>query len=110
MIGNENHRITLAEAAQLTENYRRAAVGVIAGAISGVKGEAFGKNAIDEMLAQTGCTGTRIYYGLELLPIPRIRLILVGVDSNGNDLVNGIILDYGTPCPTICSTPNALNS
>ncbi|MES2628632.1 MAG: hypothetical protein V4616_06650 [Bacteroidota bacterium] len=110
MIGNENHRITLAEAAELTANFRNAPLAIVAAVLTGLKGEALGKNDIDTLLQQPGCTGTRIYFGLQLLPIPKFRLILVGVDANDNDLVNGILLDHGKLCPPACGISNVLNS
>lgn len=102
--GNENHDISLQDAADLTKNYRDQ---FTADQIY-IKGEYFGKTALQSLLNQKNCVGTRIYYGLK--PDLSQCLVLVGVDGSGNDMVNGIILDLGVPCPNSCSTSNALNS
>jgi hypothetical protein len=100
--GNEDHSISLAEAAELTANYRNAQTGDY------IKAEYFGKNAILDLLNQDNCIGMRIYYGLDNNSVK--KLVLVGVDGNGNDLDSGVILDKGFPCPTYCSSSNSLNS
>jgi hypothetical protein len=102
--GKENHKINLEEAAKLTSNYRNQ----FESGKKYIKGEAFGKNAIIDMLNQPNCVGTRIYYGLKNDGTQ--CLVLVGVDADGNDLVDGVILDMGTSCPPHCSTDNPLNS
>jgi hypothetical protein len=62
------------------------------------------------MLNQPNCVGTRIYYGLK--DDGTQCLVLVGVDSDGNDLIDkdDKILDMGNLCPTLCSKDNPLNS
>lgn len=110
MDANSSHTISLAEASELTANFRALLVPNPALLLSGIKGEAFGKFDINLMLSQEGCTGTRIYYGLRLLPLPKIVLILVGVDALGNDLYTGLILENGSLCPPNCSVNNPLNS
>jgi hypothetical protein len=37
-------------------------------------------------------------------------LVLVGVTSDKNDMVNGVILDHGAMCPPECGVANNLNS
>jgi hypothetical protein len=66
----------------------------------------FGATKISEILNQEGCIGIRAYYGSKVSPsnkeIP--ELILVGVDSYGNDIMtNGLILDASLPCPNLCA-------
>jgi hypothetical protein len=101
--GNENHTISLADASALTARYRQQfAPG------SCILGEYFGKQAIQSLLNQTSCVGTRIYYGLDESNVP--KLILVGVDANGNDMTQGAILEFGYPCPPNSSTSNPLNT
>jgi hypothetical protein len=36
--------------------------------------------------------------------------VIVGVNSDGNDLFEGAILDLGRGCPPYCSSENPLNS
>lgn len=104
--GNENHDIDLDDAAKLTKNYRDTFSSRTD--ITFIKAEYFGKSAVTNMLAQDGCVGMRIYYGLDEEDVP--KLVLVGVDSSGNDMVEGTILEMGHLCPPSCSTNNALNS
>jgi hypothetical protein len=92
----------LAEAAELTANYRNAQPNDC------IKAEFFGKNAILALLNQDNCMGMRIYYGQD--NNGEKKLVLVGVDSSGNDLISGIIMEHGLLCPINCSSPNALNT
>ena len=101
--GNEDHAISLADAAELTARYRTQ---FSAGTFY-IKGEYFGKNALNSLLNQTGCVGARMYYGLKADQTQ--CLVIVGVDSNGNDMTTGEIMEMGLPCPTRCSDDNALN-
>ena len=101
--GNENHTISLAEASALTARYRQQYTPG-----SCILGEYFGKQAIQSLLNQLGCVGTRIYYGLDELNVP--KLILVGVDANGNDMTQGEIMEFGFPSPPHNSASNPLNS
>jgi hypothetical protein len=32
----------------------------------------------------------------------KLTIVVVGVDSNGNDLANGVLLDKTDDCPSIC--------
>ena len=57
--GNENHDITLAEAAALTKRYRDQMNS------TDRKGGFFGKEKLLEILNQTDCVGIRYYYGLD---------------------------------------------
>lgn len=100
--GNENHDIPLATAAQWTKNYRdvNPSTAIIA--------HYFGKQAISQVLAQTNCVGIRSYYAINADGVK--ELIIVGVDANGNDLYEGMILDRSFKCPQACSTSNPLNS
>ena len=102
--GNEIHDISLQDAADLTKNYRNQ----FSTEENYINGEYFGKSALQSLLNQTNCVGARMYYGLKADQTQ--CLVIVGVDDSGNDLVNGIILDLGVPCPSSCSTSNDLNS
>lgn len=100
--GDENHDISLAEAAEMTARFRDT---ISAGdKIGGF----FGKTAIKNILQQEGCVGIRYYYGLDGNDKP--VLVLVGVDANGDDLYQGNLAEVSFPCPTYCSTANELNS
>ena len=88
--GNEDHSITLQEAAKQTESYRNS---VPEGSILGGY---FGKSTLQDILNQEGCVGIRCYYGLGNDDTP--HFVLVGTDADGRDLVDGIL---ASPCPPI---------
>jgi hypothetical protein len=102
-IGNENHSITLVDAAELTKRYRNQ----FAAGTDYIKGEYFGKTALISLLSQNDCVGARMYYGLKADQSQ--CLVIVGVDGNGNDMTTGEIMEYGLPCPNHCSLENVLN-
>ncbi len=101
-IGDEDHSITLAAASELTKNYRDAKES------SDIRGGFFGKEAIQRILDQEGCVGIRIYYGQEEDGTP--RLVVVGVEENEDDLVEGELAQASIPCPPNCGSSNELNS
>jgi hypothetical protein len=80
-----------------------------------LKAHFFGKNKIDEVMAQSGCIGIRIWYGIgpndedEMAP----QLYIVGVDVNGNDILptgQEKVLDASMPCPKYCPTGSSLEN
>jgi hypothetical protein len=97
-----NHRISLEVAAAQTRRYRESA------GPSATKGGAFRREAFEEILKQSGCTGIRFYYGVDDKGEP--SLVLVGVGSDDNDMVNGALMDAIFPCPPFCGDGNSLNS
>jgi hypothetical protein len=94
----QGHGIPLEEAAAMTRRYRE----------SMHKGGLFLRADVDALLAQAECTGLRFYYGRGVNG--EDTLILVGVDKEGNDMVNGVLLDGSFPCPPFCGGGNSLNS
>lgn len=101
--GNEDHSISLNEAAELTANYRSTLT-----SNTEAKAEYFGKAALVELLNQSAAVGVRIYYGIDNAGIK--KLVLVGVDAEGNDLYEGALMERGQLCPPECSAENPLNS
>ena len=99
--GNEDHSISLKDAAKMTENYRTTAG---AGAFLGGY---FGKIALQAILNQQGCTGIRIYNARNDAGEP--NFVLVGVKSDGEDLTDGSLAEYSMGCPPFCPTASALN-
>lgn len=71
----------------------------------------FGREIINQILAEEGCVGIRMYYALD--DNGNRQILLVGVDSKGNDLLpsaggriadgGNTIADVSYPCPTYCS-------
>jgi hypothetical protein len=78
-----------------------------------ILGHFFGTEGIQQLLNEAGCVGIRIYYALD--DEGNKKLLLVGVDENGDDLIpsetesldgeGNIILDYSWPCPDYCPGP-----
>ncbi len=101
--GMEDHSISLSEAAELTANYRETLTNT-----AEAKAEYFGKDALLALLDQNACVGVRIYYGLDSTGVK--KLVLVGVDADGNDLYEGALMERGIICPPTCSADNPLNS
>jgi hypothetical protein len=99
--GNENHTISLLDAADLTANYRSSHPGA-------VKGFFYGKTAISDIIAQDDCVGIRIYFGEDSLGNP--QLVICGVLANEDDIDDGLLAELGRPCPPQCGSANALNS
>jgi hypothetical protein len=100
--GNENHNISLTDASALTANFR---TGKPANTILGFF---YGKQAIQNILNQEDCVGIRIYYAQESNGSP--KMVIVGVKANQDDIHNGLIAEFGNPCPNMCGNLNALNS
>lgn len=101
--GNEDHAITLAEAAALTAAYRDTVP------TTATIAHYFGKDAILELLAQENAVGLRIYYGIDTATGEK-KLVITGVDADENDLYQGLLLDKSLPCPETCSSANPLNT
>jgi len=101
--GKEDHSIELSEAAQLTANYRQTLT-----SNTEAKAEYFGKDALMNLLNQELAVGLRIYYGIDNEGTK--KLVLVGVDAEGNDLYEGALMERGQVCPPVCSAENPFNS
>jgi len=97
-----DHHIPLQAAAALTRRFRQGA------AKGSVVAQLIGRKALEELLAQPGCEGLRIYYGQEQGGAP--VLVMVGVDAADTDLTSGTILEQLYPCPPWCGSSNPLNS
>lgn len=97
--GSEGEEFPLSTAAEWTANYRRENP-------NGVKAHFFGHVIIERILAQSGCVGIRCYYALD--ENGKQQLIIVGVDSNENDLYGGVIAERSVTCPPRCPTNSPL--
>ncbi len=97
----QNHRISLADAAALTRRQREQAPRPAVNAC------AFHADQVKELLDQKGVVALRIYYARDAAG--NNTMVLVGVDSNDNELTGGIVLNYGLPCPPFCTDNSALN-
>lgn len=98
--GNEEHSISLEEAAKMTERYRSGA-----GAAAFLGGY-FGRDALLAILGQEGCTGIRIYNARN--DAGESNFVLVGVDSEGEDMTDGPLAELSIGCPPFCPTASEL--
>lgn len=99
--GNEDHGMSLEDAAKLTKNYRDS------GSVGTMLGGFFGKTALLAILNQTGCVGMRIYNAK--FEDGTATYVLVGVDSAGEDKEDGVIAEIAFPCPPNCPKESVLN-
>ncbi|MDP1859103.1 MAG: hypothetical protein Q8K82_10550 [Gemmatimonadaceae bacterium] len=112
----DSQRITLFEAVELTQRYRKAAP-------ASEHGGFFWAEGFRDVLDQPGCVGLRYYHGLD--DDGQYRIVIVGVDSSGADMVKpakqrasarvakaavgeatAVLLDRSWPCPPMCD-PNS---
>ena len=93
--------ITLAEGSEMTAEFRKAHP-------NATKAVYYTADVYEDILAQTGCVGIRIYKAIN--EDGKLTNVLVGVDKDGNDMITGKIYDDGLRCPTVCSIANTLNS
>lgn len=97
--GNEGDSITLTQATTWVANYRAANP-------TATKGHFFGCNRLNAILTQTNCVGIKMYHAMD--DTGQAQLVLIGVDANGCDLTNGLILDKSVLCPPYCDTKSPL--
>lgn len=100
--GQENHDITLDDAAGMTKRYRDAG-------INRIKGGFFGRDALEAILAQSDCVGIRFYFALDAATVPDMTVVLLGAKANEDDIANGRLAEFALPCPNQCGTTNKLN-
>ncbi len=98
---NRDHTISLDAAAAMTRRYREAA------GADAQRATMFPRQVFDVLLAQPGCVVIRMYYGQT--EGGGRELVLVGVDSTGNDMTSAALFDYGLPCPPYCGGDSPLN-
>lgn len=98
--GNGNHIISLADAQRYIQNF------TINPTAPNTKANYFERNIFDQILAQPGCVGIRLYYAKTDAQAP--TLVMVGVNANGIDMTGGILGEMVFPCPPICDQNSAL--
>ena len=99
--GKENHVVPLDTAVHFVHNFRAKP------AAPATKGGYFARSIFEKILGQPGSVGIRYYYAAKDDGTP--TLVLVGVDSTGNDMVKGVVGEVTTPCPPLCSSSNELS-
>lgn len=95
---NSGSVISLAEAQALVSKFRSKFPNEIKASFAGV-------NNVNLILEQEGCIGIRIYNGYDQA-LGRFAPVIVGVNSVGKDMTNGVIIDRLDPCPSVCD-PNS---
>jgi hypothetical protein len=93
-------QITLNEAKSMTHAFQNSTIGsnqTFAGLVD--------KTNLLTLLNQEGCTGLRIYNALN--DDGKITFVLVGVNSNNEDMTN-YILDRLQACPPVCPPDSPL--
>lgn len=93
--------ITLSEGSEMTAEFRKAYP-------NASKAVYYTADVYEELLAQSGCVGIRIYFGID--ENDKLNTVLVGVDREGNDLYLKKIYERALVCPPYCSSKNPLNS
>lgn len=100
--GEEDHSISLEDAAELTARYRQTA------GTGAILGGYFSKEAVKAIIEQDNCVGIRYYYGRAADGKP--KLVMVGVLANEDDIADGQLAEFGADCPPNCGKNNELNS
>jgi hypothetical protein len=93
--------ITLAAGSKMTKSFRT-------NYPNATKAVYYTADVYEDLLAQTGCVGIRIYNAIN--EDGKLTNVMVGVDKDGNDMTTGKVYDDGLRCPTFCSSANTLNS
>ena len=62
-----------------------------------------GKTNVEKILKQADCIGIRIYNGYNTAA-SKMNQVLLGVNSNEEDMSDGIIMERLYTCPPYCST------
>lgn len=69
------------------------------------KANFYGREILQKLLDQDGCMGIRIYYAID--ENGQKQMVLVGVDAEGNDIIE-MIVDGGIVCPPYCTVTGNL--
>ena len=97
--GSEGAPIPLADAVQLTANFRIHNPGAI-------KAHFFGKDIINQLLSPNTARGIRIYMGQDNNGVT--KLVLVAADADERDIPS-LVADFAIPCPHNCDDMSPLN-
>ncbi|CAM4142600.1 MULTISPECIES: hypothetical protein [Flavobacterium] len=97
---NSGSEISLSDAVELTKQFQNKFPKEIKASFVGV-------NSLNLILKQEGCVGIRVYNGYDV-DLERFAPVLVGVNAEGNDMTDGVILDKMNPCPQYCDPESPL--
>lgn len=93
--------ITLAAGSKMTKSFRT-------NYPNATKAVYYTTDVYQNLLAQTGCVGIRIYNAIN--ENGKLTNVMIGVDTDGNDMTSGKVYDYGDLTPPLTIAPNPLNS
>lgn len=96
--GREPHRIAPDTARRFTKRFRDSRPHRNG---HRVYGHALSRGIIDEILAQPGCMGLRIYHAVD--DADADTLVIVGIDADEGDMADGVIAEQTRPCPPFCA-------
>lgn len=97
---NAGEVITLAEAIEFTHTYQKKYP-------DAAKAYLVDVDKLNLITAQQGCVSVRIYNGCNK-ETNETNIVLVGVNEQGEDMTNGIIVERTKPCPPYCPTRSPL--
>jgi hypothetical protein len=109
--------ISLEDASTMTALFRQDRETVLATGYKNrnilAKAETFDRSYFDNVLAQSGCTRIRIYYGMD--SNNKVKAVIVGVNSSDEDIIfpntdSSLIIENAQRCPDNCPPPSVLNS
>lgn len=122
---DNNHFITLQKAKEWIRNFREQKQKVLSPEFSERNilpdSETFNREAIDRLLAQQGCAGIRVYYGMD--EALNVHAILVGVNEKNEDMLpaaatteaasanateDPVIVEESIRCPPNCPPDSGL--
>jgi hypothetical protein len=100
-MSNNPHVISLDEAKSMTHAYQNAAQfqGLTVASM-------IDKDAYQLVMDQPGCVNIRTYFALN--EAGTLTIVVVGVDDNGDDMTQGVLLDKANNCPINCSVVSEL--
>ena len=110
-----NHLITLEVAIKMTQLYRQENEDILDPIMrnNGILplSETFNREAFDNLLAQEGCEGIRLYYSMDA--DKKVHIIAVAVNNENVDIISAgaeMLIENGIRCPTVCPPASELNS
>ena len=118
-----SQKITLSKAIEMTSRYRSQRESILLPEFRGLGllpvCETIDRSDVALVLAQTDCTGLRIYYGM--YEDQTVHAVLVGVNAMNEDILpagtltaqaeeEGEIINDGYRCPPVCPPDSPLNS
>lgn len=123
-LAGKSHRMPVAVAAEWTKTYQENRNVILKPEFQNKDVlsicETFNATAVQELLNLPGCTGFRIYYGMD--EAGQVHAILCGANEKGEDLYlpsqsgyglkdgEGDVLENGQKCPPECPPVSPLNT